>query len=255
MASQKTAAPDTDEEIIDLTDIIEKGAVPASEEGNHLDSQMSDLYAKSDSAPQAANSDVDADIDALLSQMNSGEAPGSNASEGDGHVVNPNETLTMPGMGDVDALLGNLDIPPQPQAEAQDAFSAPRKNAEELDSLLDTMGDNSSVASDEETASLDDLDALFSRNAQPKAAAPAPASPAKSAPEAPKPADDFDLDALLGDAPAKQQPTAAAPIPEQPKTPAAPKDVLNDLDALLNQKTQPKAAAPAPTPPAQSAPE
>ena len=59
-----------DEVIIDLTDIIEKGKVPLAKADSGLDTLVSDLANSSDSAglPNISR-DVDADIDALLSQL------------------------------------------------------------------------------------------------------------------------------------------------------------------------------------------
>ena len=59
-------APSPDEDIIELTDIVEKGAVPApqaqNDGKNELTEHMADLRAKPDEKPE----EDDLDLDALL---------------------------------------------------------------------------------------------------------------------------------------------------------------------------------------------
>lgn len=117
-----------DDEIIDLTELIESGKPSAAGYGD----------------PGSAISDSDADFDAVLRE----------AEEGDSHQraavapVDPDEQLDMSAMNDIDNLLESLDIPEQPRAAAAPAKPAPPPPAEasaadlgfsDLDSVLDDL--------------------------------------------------------------------------------------------------------------------
>ena len=150
MVAQNTA--ETDEQIIDLTELIEKGEVPASDpsvqahahaaaeamaEKEELQEHLRDL---NDGAAKA-----DAEIDDLLAQMDikadAQEDPADVAldfsapSTQTDHHIDPNEQLNMPGMGEVDSLLNSLDIPPQP-SERDDEVASPESTDPAVDALL-----------------------------------------------------------------------------------------------------------------------
>lgn len=226
MAAQDTH--ENTEEIIDLTELIEKGAIPeadsaasgptASEE-DELHSHMRSL---NDGGQNIA---AEAEIDDLLAQMEYKEgdadaaassAPKADAGDGsaesgmaqadsdattpsdfspvrmpDGHIVDPHEELHMPGIGDVDSLLNSLDIPPQPRPHEKAAPSP-----EDTDNAVDQM--------------------LGSLNG---ASRPAAENPPKDAATAPH--DDMsDLDELL----------AAGTMPEPV--------ISDELEALLRESAQ-----------------
>ena len=150
MVAQNTA--ETDEQIIDLTELIEKGEVPASDpseqtrahaaaeaaaEKEELQEHLRDL---NDGAVKA-----DAEIDDLLAQMDikadAQEDPADVAldfsapSTQTDHHIDPNEQLNMPGMGDVDSLLDSLDIPPQP-SDREAETASPETPDQAVDALL-----------------------------------------------------------------------------------------------------------------------
>ena len=150
MVAQNTA--ETDEQIIDLTELIEKGEVPASDpsvqaqahaaaeaeaEKEELQEHLRDL---NDGAAKA-----DAEIDDLLAQMDikadEQEDPADVAldfsapSTQTDHHIDPNEQLNMPGMGEVDSLLNSLEIPPQP-SEREAEVASPDSTDPAVDALL-----------------------------------------------------------------------------------------------------------------------
>ena len=150
MDAKNTA--ETDDQIIDLTELIEKGEVPA----NDLSAQSRPpAHTEAEAEQEALNAQLrdlndgsnvgDAEIDDLLAQMdikNDGEtdpsdvaldfAPPTTLTD---HTVDPNEQLNMPGMGDVDNLLNSLDIPPQP-GEREPEAAAPANADQAVDALL-----------------------------------------------------------------------------------------------------------------------
>lgn len=214
--ANKNAQPD--EEIIDLTELIESGQVATP-------ARSAATYAKAAQTAQAPAEPPD--FEAMLAASEAGDA--SNA-----RPVNPDEELDMSDMGDIDNLLESLDIPPQPRqvapAPAPEAspkeMSAADLGLSDLDSMLDDL--------------MPEVDA--------KPAAPA-ASAAASAPDLddlladsipaqkPEPTDKAlaDLDADLDDIMAAVEP----PAPAKP----APAPVLDDLDSLLDDPAPaPKAA-------------
>ena len=254
MDAKNTA--ETDDQIIDLTELIEKGEVPA----NDLSAQSKpSAHTEAEAEQEALNAQLrdlndgsnvgDAEIDDLLAQMdikNDGEtdpsdvaldfAPPTTLTD---HTVDPNEQLNMPGMGDVDNLLNSLDIPPQP-GEREPEAAAPANADQAVDALLN---DFNAAAPAEQTAaapaaqpaeaqsSIPDLDELL-----------ASVSPASSTgnlggiddllngdrnagpAQAPNAADTIfsndDLDSLLDAAPSPLQSAAPAPAPAPAAAPA-----------------------------------
>lgn len=270
---------ETDDDIIELTDIVEKGSVPpapgdSGDGDSSLDSLMADLLAGSDEA--SATEEEDFDLDALLKASgldDEGELADTNAAApaggtGASSVGAPSAApLDSADLGDVDALLRDLVAPEQPappSAEGQAAApadfgtvlqsSVERENAGQHAPAGDT-GTGSEVG-------VDDLDSLLASIMDPETeAAPAQAS------AAPAPAADLgDLDDLLGE-PQPASP-AAGPSPEIPKKASAPATTAQraatpsavkapaaepegdlDLDALLGEAPAPAPAkAPAPAP-------
>lgn len=257
MADEKIA--ETDEEIIDLTELIEKGeatedAPPPEKAGEeisaHMQSLRDDPAQRDDMKNDAPSRQDDTEIDALLAQMEAhADSPEEQLSPeqaaAPGHKVDPNEKLDMSGMGDVDKLLNTLDIPPQPRelnAEAgQQADTMELDNA--VDDLLNSM--NGAAPKAETETAPDAPDAPDEHD--PQAAAPQPAEQDITA----------DLDALLA---SEQAAPAATPTPEpesQAPAPAAP-DLTDDLDTLLGDldltpPAAPQQAAPAVAPKAKAA--
>lgn len=205
------------EEIIDLTELIETGPKAEAKPAKAADG--------------AAGSD---DIDALLAQMDAQDEmtvskPAAKTQ------VDPNESLDMSGMGAVDDLLGSLDIPLEPRnagkAQSVPADETPAApGGDELDNAVDELLSDVTppdVAPKKESAPagpdslVDDLDSLLggmdletAAPGSPKAgAAPAKdgsgskpgaggakkAPPAKDRTAPEQPAPDDDLDSLLGD--------------------------------------------------------
>lgn len=227
MAAQNPTA--NTEEIIDLTELIERGSVP--EDGQEAtaapaphDRAEDDLQAHMRGLNDASLP-AEAAIDDLLAQMETHESAIPSVAAGGpepDHPVDPNEKLDMPGLGDVDHLLQSLDLPPQPREETDgDSASASGADAgsQDLDSLLavDAMLDSLHAAG---------ADAAPQGAAQ---AAPEPpvgaGQPPAAKPEAAPLSDMPDLDDLL----------AAGAKEEAPLDPG-------DLAALLAE-AQPEAAA------------
>ena len=267
MVAQNTA--ETDEQIIDLTELIEKGEVPASDpsvqahahaaaeamaEKEELQEHLRDL---NDGAAKA-----DAEIDDLLAQMDikadAQEDPADVAldfsapSTQTDHHIDPNEQLNMPGMGEVDSLLNSLDIPPQP-SERDDEVASPESTDPAVDALLNDFNAPAApaaapVAANHEVPDLDEL--LASAGTAPQsdtssqiddllneASPAAPAAAPAAAPQKTFSNDDLDslLEAAAGQASAPSPIQTAAPAPQpvaapQPD-PSASMDM--DIDSLL----------------------
>ncbi len=212
-----------DDDIIDLTDIIEKGNAPtqsAAAPNATIDTALSDL-GNSPTAPDlSAMGDVD--LDALLAQMDSdggfSHLENDMPQEEFRALGNPApEAADAPDLSDVDALLAEMDMPPQPDVATPPAASASSQADDDIDAMLAGM--------------------LDSPAAQPVAAQPTPAAqPVAPAPQnAPLPAEDpdisDDLDALF-ESMLDDTPPAKSAAPTQPQ--AAPaEDVVDDMDALL----------------------
>ena len=291
MVAQNTA--ETDEQIIDLTELIEKGEVPASDpsvqahahaaaeamaEKEELQEHLRDL---NDGAAKA-----DAEIDDLLAQMDikadAQEDPADVAldfsapSTQTDHHIDPNEQLNMPGMGEVDSLLNSLDIPPQP-SERDDEVASPESTDPAVDALLNDFNAPAApaaapVAANHEVPDLDEL--LASAGTAPQSDTSSqiddllneasPAAPA-AAPQKTFSNDDLDslLEAAAGQASAPSPIQTAAPAPQpvaapQPD-PSASMDI--DIDSLLaaaasdmQHKDTAEPAAESAAAPAQAAP-
>ena len=267
MVAQNTA--ETDEQIIDLTELIEKGEVPANDpsvqsqahaaaeavaEKEELQEHLRDL---NDGAVKA-----DAEIDDLLAQMDikadAQEDPADVAldfsapSTQTDHHIDPNEQLNMPGMGEVDNLLNSLDIPPQP-SDREDEVTSPESTDPAVDALLNDFNAPAApaaapVAANHDVPDLDEL--LASAGTAPQsdtssqiddllneASPAAPTAAPAAAPQKTFSNDDLDslLEAAAGQASAPSPIQTAAPAPQpvaapQP-TPSASMDI--DIDSLL----------------------
>ena len=217
MVAEKIA--ETDEEIIDLTELIEKGEAPAAVVPP-AESVKEDISVHMQSLNDGQARQGDAEIDALLAQMEAGDEqpvhpPPAARADAPEHKVDPHEELDMSGMVEVDKLLDTLDIPPQPHERgpdaAQDADPADLDNA--VDDLLNAMSGSAPRKPASESAQEPDVHDLL-----------AAASPQ---PEEPNFADD--LDALLASAEAPAPAEASAPAPQARENP----DLTADLDSLL----------------------
>lgn len=295
MAAQN--AHENTEEIIDLTELIEKGEVPATDEAAPAptDDDQSGLHSHMRSLNEEGRQ-ADAEIDDLLAQMEArddsedipaeGEMPPADTDNiaapqddepafsgtgvaPDGHIVDPNEKLHMPGMGDVDNLLNSLDIPPQPPQRST-ATPSPRNTDEAVDQMLDGLtGAACPTAARPETAAngthadtpdvdellaagtvpepviSDELEALLSAS-DPAAWHAAPAHAGKAANDAPGAATEERPTAQPAPTPpgspaAAPQASAAsgndaAPLPDsspETDTPFDPEALAADLDTLL----------------------
>ena len=180
-----------DDMILDLTDIVERGAVPdaAGKKAKQTDG-LDDIMS-------AGNQDA-GELDDILSRLNEHTDPG--------HVVDPDETLTMPGMDDMDALLNQIDLPPSgTPAEkpiAANAKATAGANADKaLNAVLDKVG-----AEAQSPAQLDDLlDSLLTD--QQKGAPPVEVEDLNHL-----------LDSLLDDSPAPNKAAAQTPDLDLPET-------------------------------------
>ncbi|MBO6171161.1 MAG: hypothetical protein J6N67_03245, partial [Desulfovibrio sp.] len=257
---------DTDEQVIDLTELIEKGNVPADDasaqpsRNAEADGIQEQLNALNDS-----KAEIEGDIDDLLAQMDmmeeavpggAGQTPpaaGDATASADAapasaaavaasadHPVDPNEELFMPGMGDVDNLLNSLDIPPQPSADVHPAAGTADQA---VDAMLNELAPDQPAATPQ-TATPDATiseDGLASLLAAIDGQQEAPqAAPAAAQPAADPLADD--LDAILAAA-AHETPAAPQPEAAPAAATAAPAD---DLEALLAAAAPEAPAAPQP---------
>lgn len=265
-----------DDDIFELTDIIEKGSEDASagnSQNQAMETQMSELFGKGNKDEQPiVPDDMDADLDALLADMQPSPAAGGPA-RSTSPSLNVDEELEMPNMSEVDALLEGLDIPPQPDRNATSSPS--ESDATDLDNLLDGLLDNPGTPAPKASVptaaqspvvkekigmnldDLDDLDALFAADSSSPAAAPTPAAAPQptttTAPDSPSNAslnlDDLDAlfaadaaeeahdaattdDATGTPAPAQEEAKAAAPKKERPPK-AHALSLDEELDALL----------------------
>lgn len=190
---------DFEEDIIDLTELIESG-----DRGDGRAPQ------------QQARPPADDDFSSILEEQAAG-------------TLDPDEQLDMSGMGGIDNLLESLDIPPQPQGGAKQAAPPP---GDELDSVLDDL----LAASPPKQAArpMPELDMPAPEPAPRAASAPASSgieadlddllSSFDDAPQVKKKAPDAELDDLLGE---------AAP-PAATRNNAAPEA---GLDELLGEAT------------------
>ena len=222
MVAKTHAVPDTDEDIIELTDIIEQGTPPEpAASAVPADDDLSDLMSADAGAKPGEESEDD--LDALLAEIGAvPQATTSAASQADQSSVNPDETLDMPDMREVENLLGELNIPTQPPVAA--GVAATLQNAGHLDEVLDQLRASPTAALDAPTASSDPTDELDELLNSITANPAASASPTASI---------EDLDALLDS-------VTAAPATSTP--PTAPTE---DMDALLDNVASP-VSVPAP---------
>lgn len=215
------------EEIIDLTELIEKGGAEAPSAARKVQAQV--------------HHDDD-DIEALLADMDAGDiAPKSSPGK-----VDANENLDMSNMGGIDDLLESLDIPPQPDSPAK--APTPLDNAVD-DLMTNGNGKPKNNGAPKQASFADDLDALLDEP-EPKAAKKAqnnddldsalddlftslnekPGEPQKAPKAAPNPVDD-DLDDILSSIDEPAMPRSA---PAKPAAKPSPADFPDDLDDLLN---------------------
>ncbi len=232
-----TLDDDGDDDIIELTDIIEKGdgnkASPeAIEEG--IDNLVGDLGNTSSAAPNIP-SDAEADIDALLAQMDSGvdftqiasePAPTSSSeTNADAATGDPSDA------GDIDALLAQMDAGVDFTEIASNP--APKPSS-------DTSLDANSDSPTDDLPDTSDVDALLASLDMP----PQPENGAKSAPLSSDDDSAADMDALLesimDETPAKSTAPKAEPSPAKAE-PSSDAADLSDLDAMLSDLDAPKA--------------
>ena len=275
MTPQEANRPQPGDDIIELTDIIEKGTVPAAADAVDFDKELEDLFADSDieaaisnlslpdEAPspakaavqEPADTGLDSDIDAFLDAL---DGPGHAAPENvapklaqptptpGGRPVNPDEQLQMPDMSDMDSLLEQLDAP----AATKSAGNIEDLDAGDLDALLDdilggapaspkaaTMTPPPATEAEPAPMSLDDLDALLDAPVAP--AAPATPEPASEPASGTATMNLDDIDALF-DAPVAPA-APAAPEPASEPTPGTATMSLDDIDALLDAAPMPPA--------------
>lgn len=199
-----------EEDIIDLTELIESG-----DRGDGRTPQ------------QQSRAPADDDFSALLEEKT---AAGN---------FDPDEQLDMSGMGGIDNLLESLDIPPQPREGAKQAATPP---GDELDSVLDDL--LAAAPPKQAAPAMPELDMPPPQPA-PARSAPAPEAGGHDAdlddllssfdePPRKKAAPDPELGDLLGDVGA---PAAA-------KKTTAPDDGLDDLLGETAAPAPPNAAAP-----------
>ncbi len=251
VVARKNAQPD--EEIIDLTELIESGAPAKS-------------AAKKAYGDAPVSAPPDDDFESLLAGAEAADGKKANS-----RPVDPNEQLDMSDMGDIDNLLESLDIPPQPaerqapppaeEPEPAAAQTAPEAE-DDLDSVLDDLlgaGDpqpapreTSQPAPQPEApepdidADLDNILSSFDEDPKPAPQAPPQPAPAKKQEQAAGEINlDAELDGILAEMDAQP---AKAPKPAAPATPPpAPEDAFplpEDLDGLLDEP-QPTKAVPA----------
>lgn len=270
MADQNTA-----EEIIDLTELIEKGVVPAS--GNAAQSSPAQNAApQADASALNANSPhLKGEIDELLDSVGLSDAEVSKEpldfaapSAPTNRPVDPNEELQMPGMDDIDNLLESLNIPPQPDNreapqeiagtdhdvdDLLNALSSPplaQKAAQPEPDVADLLSAGNAPQSSAQESDLEDLlragMATPPLPPDPKPAAKAPAS--SSAPQESADISEDDLDALLSSV------AGHVPPPDGQTAQSLSSDMAADLDSLLGQnddgaapQSSAKKETPAPT--------
>lgn len=215
------------EEIIDLTELIEKGGAEAPSASRKVQAQV--------------HHDDD-DIEALLADMDAGDVAPKSASG----KVDANENLDMSNMGGIDDLLESLDIPPQPDSPSE--APTPLDNAVD-DLMTNGNGKPKNNATPKQASFADDLDALLDEP-EPKPAKKAqnkddldsalddlftslnekPGEPQKASKAAPSPVDD-DLDDILSSIDEPAMPRSA---PAKTVAKPSPADFPDDLDDLLN---------------------
>ena len=265
MVAKTHIIPGADEDIIELTDLIARGTPPAP---------VPSVVPAVDHLSDLRNSNDKDDLDALLAEISAAHQaiPKIAPSQAGQNTINPDETLDMPNMREVENLLGELKIPAQPSAA--NGVADTKQSFESLDDILEQLGTNppaapavstmaatapvTPAAPAQQSDPADELDALLDSVAAPLAVTVPPTAPAKepdappgkfatatpptapAAPAAPAPQSDpaDELDALLG--------SVAAP----PASAVPPTIPTEDLDALLDSVAAPAATATPPTAPA-----
>lgn len=252
--SHAPQSSEPDDDIIDLTDIVEKGAVPATpvEAGggeNPLEAQMADLLAGSGKVPVADEDEFD--LDALLKASGldeegdvSPQAPAEDVSPvAAGHAAPADEDMDMPDMGEVDALLRDLVAPEQPDASAPaegvastGAQSAPEASPADFETVLQANMTAVEVTESEKSTAIEKITEVTELTAS---------TPAAPTGEDEVDVDDLDslLDSIMNpDTAAPAEPLSSPPAPAEgeasPATDASalPEEGadLADLDALLD---------------------
>lgn len=214
--AKKNTPPE--EEIFDLTELIEEGSKPQR--------AGAAAYARQAEAGAPAASG----FEAVLNQAAGGGGDS-------GAAFNPHEELDLSDLDDIDNIIESLQIPsqpekaPRPEIPPQEKPAAQKADAADLDSVLDMLGgaDEAPAAPTPEADSGADLDDLLASLDETPAKKPEPAGEARQAPANPDPAADLDdILSTLDEAPAKNE---AAPKEQKP-APANDLDV--DLDDILS---------------------
>ncbi|MDR2056319.1 MAG: hypothetical protein LBQ10_10705 [Desulfovibrio sp.] len=217
----------TNEDIIELTELIEKGdnATPADTVNNAAP------HAKEEATGTALESLNDAstispggDIDSLLAQLDAGDnnetvtQPADQAeisADETGHIVDPHEKLDMSGMEEVDNLLSSLQIPLTPaQAGVPPQENAAAAQRAAPSSPADTPFDIDSLLHPDPVAAMD----TFLEDAYPQVEENSGVEPAEPAP----PRDE-----------------SAAGAQTQEKTPAEVREISAELDDILAAAGEP----------------
>jgi hypothetical protein len=266
MSPKDTLDFDTEDDIIELTDIVEKGTPPAADEAADdlfgaadgdidFEKELEDLFSGDDSSDQkkpgkaSDGLDFESDLDDLLGGLDGEDKPAaasSSASTDDDFSAELDDLLNSQGSSapasgindddfdaDLDALLGDLDTPDTPAA------ASARTSAE--DDLLSELGlapealskpapKAAPVAAENTGASGDidfsELDALIEDMEVPKSGKPAAPHEDDGLPDL------SDLDALLDEAAAGEA-VLTSPATGN-NTDDSDDDGVEDLDALLD---------------------
>ncbi|UZP66225.1 hypothetical protein N1030_11395 [Desulfovibrio mangrovi] len=264
MSPKDTLDFDAEDDIIELTDIVEKGTPPAADEtaddlfdagGGEVDfeKELEDLFSDDADtvAPQQAGKgagdglDFESDLDDLLGSLDSdGESQAASPAKSDSgdddfsaeldDLLNAQDAPAAPSPdeddfdADLDALLGDLDTP-----AAKAPKAAPAAAASDEDDLLSELGlapakPAAPTADSDADIDFSELDALIEDMEVPKSGKP----------QAPQEDDGLpdlsDLDSLLEEAAAGE---AVLSAPEG----TAPADDMEDMDALFDSLTGPGA--------------
>ncbi|MDR2695178.1 MAG: hypothetical protein LBC79_02200 [Deltaproteobacteria bacterium] len=247
MVAKTDAVPDAAEDIIDLTDIIAQGTPPSApgEPAVSADDPLRDL--KNSDAGTGAGEGGEDDLDALLAEIGASPPAAGNAPGRENlRPVNPDETLDMPDMREVENLLDGLNLPAQPppaSADAAAAKPAPPAPADDLDALLDSVAPAPAAPAPPAPTAAGKPDALPGSTA-PAAPATSPAPTAAPPMPAAKPAPEA---APAPVAPATRPAPTAVPAPPPPAASATPAET-GDPDALPDSAALPAAAEKTPSP-------
>ncbi len=223
------ADQNSNEEIIDLTELIEKGASEAkpsvSEEAEidaHIHNLNDNLLGQEDS-----------EIEALLAQMDSadGFSPEADSPNVNNGALDASEQLDMGELGEMDKLLESLDIPDIPGISASENHAPPKAAPKASQPVAAPFGDNSLGLPDDLDNVVDELLGGIAEAGSVHAPEPASGVSALDAPNA----DDLLASAMSGAAPAKAR-SAKAAAPEM--------DLDADLDSLLSDLDAETAKAP-----------